>query len=29
VLLAGSVPLAQVMARLAADRPVFHSEADF
>ncbi len=29
MLLAGSVPLADVMARLAAARPMFHSEADF
>jgi hypothetical protein len=29
LLLAGSVPLDQVLSRLAAVRPVFHSEADF
>jgi hypothetical protein len=29
VLLAGSVPLRDVLALLAMERPVFHSEADF
>ncbi|MDQ2956027.1 MAG: hypothetical protein M3Y42_03560 [Actinomycetota bacterium] len=28
-ILAGAVDLAEVMQRLAADRPIFHSEADF